>query len=110
MFTLAHEVPSRLRLVNSIIKTNSERGAALRQQLLACPGVTDVLVRPASGSVIVFHDGSPESRNGVLRALGLPVTPYPGQDANLPLLDAIIETTITRLVAHAAQAMVTAVL
>ncbi len=82
----------------------------MRQHLLACLGVTDVEIRRASGSVVVFHDGAPESRNGILRALGLPPTPYRASNAHCPLLQSMIEAVMQKLLAHAAQAMLSAVL
>lgn len=110
MLTLVHEVPGRLRFVAPELTADSEHVASLTRTVRELPGVTDVLVRPATGSLIVFHDGAPAAREAVLRAVGLTRTRRHVLDRRVPLLDTLVEAAAEKLLTHAVHALVAAIL
>jgi len=110
MLTLAHEVPGRLRFVAPELTAGSEHVATLVRTLRALPGVTDVLVRRATGSLIVLHDNTPAARDTVLRAVGLTSTRRAVLGRHVPLLETLAEAAAEKLLAHAVHALVAAIL
>lgn len=51
-----HKVPGRLRIKNPILKSNARKCGIARDVLAAHPGVHEVKVNPATGSVTVLYD------------------------------------------------------
>ncbi len=104
MLTLAHQVPGRLRLAGPLLKT--EQAEPLVRHVTELPGVTRVHLRSLTGSLVVFYDGTPDSRDRILQSAGLSPNTTPGPT----LLDGLIELLVERTLTYAARAMVAAVL
>jgi hypothetical protein len=69
MIQPVHELPRRLRFSVPHLRGDRRRAVALRARLRLLDGVTAVDPNPVTGSLIVHHDGGPETRERILRNL-----------------------------------------
>jgi hypothetical protein len=108
MMVLAHEVAGRLRFVSPALKDDRRQASRLVRQVRAVPGVTNVLVRRTTGSLIVLHDGASATRQAILRTL--PIASPAGEERGQPLLDEFVETAAQHLLNIAAKGVIAALL
>jgi Heavy metal associated domain 2 len=109
MLTIAHEVPGRLRLVSPLLKSSPEAASALVLKARAQPGVNWVAVRSTTGSLVILHDGVCATRDNILHSLGVYAAPYQ-RHANGRMFDSLVEPAVERLLLHAAEWLVAALL
>ena len=104
MFQLVHEVPGRVRLIGTAHDTD-----ALVRQLEAIPGVSRVVSRSSSNSVIVFHDRRAMCRDAVLACFGISASLPAPLHAMPPLLDRVIQSVTQQLLEQLTRVLITAV-
>jgi hypothetical protein len=69
MIRLVHELPGRLRFSVPQLRGDRSGAAAFGAQVRALGGVVEADLIPLTGSLIVRHDGLPETRERILRNL-----------------------------------------
>ena len=69
VFSVAHEIPGRLRFVGAILKGRPLASEALVAQVASLMGVISAAANPITGSLIVHHDGTAATRKRIIRAL-----------------------------------------
>jgi hypothetical protein len=107
--TIAHEIPGRLRLSAPFLKAANAQSNALVAYTRALPGVIDVQVRHVTGSLIILHDSAAGTRAAILRSLALPAS-HRTRTPDLRLIEAVVDTAVQKLLNHAVQRVVAAVL
>jgi hypothetical protein len=111
MAWLLHELPGRLRAREPAIKGHPARAEALAANLRNLPGVLWVSANPATGSVVVEHDGA---RGAILGGLGIGAdmavfVPEPSPVLIKPL-EAMAASIAERLLEHALRAAIAALI
>jgi hypothetical protein len=66
---LAHELPGRLRFSLRSLRRDSRRAAAVRDRLVALPGVVTASASPLTGSVLVTYEGGVVTRERIVRTI-----------------------------------------
>jgi len=69
MIQLEHELPRRLRFSVPQLRGDRRAAAAFSARVRALGGVVEADLIPLTGSLIVRHDGMPETRERILRNL-----------------------------------------
>jgi hypothetical protein len=69
MIRLAHELPQRLRFTVPHLRGNHHGAETFNARVRALGGVRQATVNPLTGSLIVHHDGSAETRDRIIRNL-----------------------------------------
>lgn len=67
---IAHAVPGRVRLRIPALRGRPDRAADLEDALASLPGVTDAMVRPRTGSVLLEFAPTPETTARLSLAVG----------------------------------------
>jgi hypothetical protein len=127
MIQLVHELPTRLRFTVPQLRGDRRGGAAFCARVRALGGVIDADLIPLTGSLIVRHDGLPETRDRIFRNLesfapvALPPEPAEPPPASVPpataparldqriadaVADALAERLAERLVRMAVAALI----
>jgi hypothetical protein len=71
MLVLVHETLDRMRFTGAAIKEKPGLAASLVETTQSLPGVTSVMINPLTGSLIVYHRGTPLQRNIILDHLNV---------------------------------------
>lgn len=89
---LVHQVPGRVRVRVEECRRDAAYFARVAEQLRQCPSVLDVTATPATGSILILHEGTDlDVIVGYARALDLfELAPPAGRAAEDPLPDQII--------------------
>lgn len=82
---LRHQAPGRIRAELSAPLPARERLERLATDLAALPQVTAAEIRPGSGSVIMRHQGDPDSLPDRLAEAGLRLTDTPNAAPDAPI-------------------------
>ena len=119
---LAHELPGRLRFLLPPLRRDAHRAVALRNQIAAVAGVTEVSANAVTGSVLIRHDGCADTRQRIIGGIehagyrlvadrpvrGLTVHPsaQPMAATVEPVIQAVVEKLLERMLHRALSAMI----
>lgn len=109
MIRLVHELPKRLRFSVPQLRGDRRGAVAFRARFRVLGGVTAVETNPLTGSLIVHHDGQPETRERILRNLEeFARVAMPQRTASLPVTEPMptcLEDRIDRVAGMIADAV-----
>ena len=114
VFSVAHEIPGRLRFAAPALKHNAPLMRALATRVAGLAGVKSADTNPITGCLVVWHDAAPGTRREIMRTLEtLSLAPVAGEVARPvihPPSDARLAARIAETVGQGfAAAMETAV-